>query len=56
MKVIKKTVNIPFKSRERFESTDFILGVNFSSSSHPLNVNYTKFIKKQRRDARHDFI
>lgn len=44
------------KQKRMGRVTDLILGINFSSSKHPLNDNHTAFINKERRSKRHDFI
>ena len=44
------------KQKRMASVTDLVLGINFSSSKHPLNDNHTDFINEEKRSKRHDFV
>lgn len=55
-KIFKHNDKVSNKTRMRFYSTDFVLGLNFSDPKHPLNECYRKTISQKKREARHDFV
>lgn len=54
-KIFKHNDKVPNKTRTRFASTDFVLGLNFSDPKHPLSPRYRANHKKLV-EARHDFV